>query len=353
MNKPHLSELIFFWVLFAGAGLLSYFVLAPYIAPLFLGIVLAIVMRPIYRRLHVRLPGKPGLAAGLTTIAAIFIVLLPLAVGILLLVNELANFEGGISSAAQFLAGQLGYLQEYVHRFAPTVKLSLSPGDYVAQITSFLTSNIANFASSVATASLNAILALAALYFFLRDGHKLHAFALAWSPLPDKYDRAIITRIAGAVTAVVKGTLLTALLQGVIAGIGYGIFAAPNPTLWAVVTVFAAMIPMVGTALVTIPMAIVVGMQSGLIFGVGLLLWGVVVVGGVDNFIRPILIRGGLPIHPFIILLSVIGGIAAFGPMGFISGPIVLAFFFSLLELYPAIVQGKMEVLEEESKPLE
>lgn len=339
MQKPHLPELIFFFVLLGMSAVAAYYVLSPYLVSIFLGAVLAILMRSVYRELHSRLAGKPSLAAGITTLMTILMVLLPLGVSGVLLVSEIENSTSNLDSHSINIG--ITRVQDYIHAIVPSLNFP-TLNNYVGKIASYVGGNVTNVLSGTMDVAVNLLLMLVIQYFLLRDGHRLHAFALSWSPLPDRYDRTIITRVSSAVTAVVKGTLLTAIVQGVLCGIGFWMFGMSSPILWGVLTVLAALVPLVGTALVTVPWAIFMFASGSLVPAIGFTIWATVIVGGIENILRPMLIRGGLDIHPLLILLAVLGGLKVFGPVGFIAGPVALALFFALLEIYPEIVKGEI-----------
>ena len=138
--------------------------------------------------------------------------------------------------------------------------------------------------------------------------------------------------------SVIKGSIFVALIQGVLTGLGFTIFGVSSPVLWAGVATITALIPGVGTSLVIIPAVLYLFTTSTTINAVGLLLWGVVAVGLVDNTLGPKLVAKGAKIHPFLILLSALGGIGFYGVIGFILGPITIAFLFALFDIYKTIL---------------
>jgi len=175
---------------------------------------------------------------------------------------------------------------------------------------------------------------LFALYYLLKDGKKLTKAVITYSPLADKYDKQILEKLSIAVNSVIKGSLLISIIQGILAGIGFWIFGVPNPALLGAATVIASLIPAVGTAVIILPACFYLFLTSHFLAGIGLLLWGLLLVGLIDNFLRPKLIEKDIHLHPFLILLSVIGGISLFGAFGFILGPLVLSLLFALLDIY-------------------
>jgi len=182
--------------------------------------------------------------------------------------------------------------------------------------------------------AMGAFIFLVALYYLLKDGQKLKVAIIALSPLSDTDDETISQKLRGAINAVMKGSLLIAFIQGVLTSAGFAIFGVPNAILWGSVAVIAALIPGIGTALVLIPAILFLFITGEMFSGVGLIVWGVVAVGLVDNFLGPKLVGHGMQLHPLIILLSVFGGIGFFGPIGFLLGPLAISLLFVLIDIY-------------------
>ena len=137
-----------------------------------------------------------------------------------------------------------------------------------------------------------------------------------------------------AIGSVVKGNFTIAFIQGFLTTIGFTIFAVPNAILWGTAAAIASLIPSVGTSLVFAPAVILLFINGEVFSSVGLLLWGALAVGLIDNFLGPKFIGRGMKLHPLLILFSVFGGLALFGLIGFILGPIILSLLFALLHIY-------------------
>ena len=182
------------------------------------------------------------------------------------------------------------------------------------------------------------ILTLFTLYYLLKDGAKFREKIMEFSPLKKSEDEKIFEKVKGTVTSIVRGSLVVGVIQGIMTGLGFLIFGVPNPALWGSVAIFAAIIPGVGTALVNIPAVLFLAISGSGTNAFLLLLWSMSAVGLIDNFLRPYLIGRDAKLHPFLVLLSVLGGIHVFGPVGFLVGPLFLSFLLALLEIYPTIV---------------
>ena len=181
-------------------------------------------------------------------------------------------------------------------------------------------------------------LTLLALYYLFVHGSDFKARIIALSPLSDHYDRDITDKLQLAVTSVIKGVLVVAVVQAILCGLGFAIFGIPNAALCGSIAMIAALIPAFGTALVMIPAVLYLAITGNVGAALGLAVWGALLVGLVDNFLSPMLMSRSIKIHNFFILLSVLGGLALFGPVGFIAGPLVLSLFFALLDIYPTLI---------------
>lgn len=321
----------FFLVLLAVTTLLVGAMLLPYATALTLAAALAFIFSPLYARLTSWLAGQESIAAMLTTIIALALVCVPVSILALQIFHE----AGSLSAALAEGSSLVGRLESLVGQFAPGTNLNLSV--YVKQVASAAAGSAGAIFSTTLETLVKFLLGILAFYYFLKDGHKLARAFVQLSPLADRDDKAILKQLSETVSSVMRGTVVVAVLQGIVAGLGYAIFGLPNAALWGSVTVLAALIPGIGTTLVVVP-AILYFVLVGNWFGViGLALWGGLLVGLMDNVLRPHLIGRGFNVHPYLILLSVLGGLGLFGPAGFMLGPLLLSLFFTLLDLYRAM----------------
>jgi predicted PurR-regulated permease PerM len=265
------------------------------------------------------------------------IVLIPVTFFTYKVFNETKTIHSNIGNFNATLVQASADLNDKLAGFVPDGSIDLSA--YVTSIFNNLVSNLGNIFSSILSFVPSIFLGTISLFFFLRDGKKFVAKIVSMSPLEDVYDQQILHKLKRTINSIVKGTLVIALIQGGIAWTGFIMFGIPNSALWGALTVFAALIPGIGTALVVVP-AIVYLIFTGSLFNiVGLIIWGVVVVGLVDNFVRPYLVGKGVNVHPFIVMMSVFGGLIVFGPLGFLLGPLVLSLFAALVEIYPTVTK--------------
>jgi predicted PurR-regulated permease PerM len=343
MQRPPLGEMIFFFALFSVVALLAFNIMSPYITPLFLAAVLAVMFQPVYLRLSKFMKGKKSWAAFTTVLLVLVIILVPLFFIATLLFDEVFTLYSSLTTGGSgliLLDNAAASIESFIHHFIPTFHFRIDVSQYLEVVLRWIGTHLDTLFSGIASFMFNVLLIAIALFFLFRDGDRVKQFALKWSPLPDRYDESIIAKLDNAISSVVKGALTTAIVQGLLVGVGFTIFGVPNAVLWGVVATIAALLPLFGTSIVTMPAAAFLYISGHPGAGIGLALYALCLVGLIDNVLHPLLIKRGVNIHPFLILLSVFGGLAYFGLVGFLAGPIVLAFFFTLLDLYPSIVQG-------------
>ncbi len=337
--------MIFFWILFGVAGMFAFFVMTPYISAIFLSSVFAVLFLPVFRRLHRSFSKGRTIPAILTVLLALIFIFVPLIFFGILMFQEVVNNYAQLNQPGSSITGSIDSMttafEHYMQRYIPRFEIHTSVSSYLETILRYIATNLNSFFSSIVTFVIDMFIIVGAMFFFYRDGAKLHDFAVKWSPMNDKYDESIIAKLQTAISVVVNGALFVSVIQGITIGIGFVLFGLPNPVLWGVVSTIAALIPVVGTGLITVPAGLYLMYNGNTAAGIGMLLYGALLVGAVDNLIRPLFIKRGVDIHPFVILLSVLGGLAYFGPIGFLAGPITIAFFYALLDIYPAIVNGR------------
>lgn len=337
-------QTVFFLILLVGALVLLFFIVQPFLGALVLAFTLAILFYPLYQRINQGLKDRRGIAALLTILIILIVVLTPLTFLSFQVFNEargfyfqtiggsgtgLAEFEAAISRAAEYLPDSLQ---------ARVIEASTNISAYAQQGIIWILGHIGSVFSSIARLIFNLFISLIGAYYLFKQGSEFKARLISISPLSDRFDRRILDRLQLAVSSVIRGTLVVAIVQALLAGIGFWIFGVPNPALWGTLAMLAALIPGLGTALVMTPAILYLFLTGHTVAGIGLVIWAVVAVGLIDNFLSPVLVGRGVKIHSFFILLSVLGGLSIFGPVGFLLGPLVLSFFFALLDIYPVLI---------------
>lgn len=336
--KAQNTETYFLFATIAVIGVILFFVFEPFLFPLILAIVFATVFTPAYKRILTLVKGRRGVASLLTTSAVLLLIVIPVA----FLVTQIIAEASGLYSSIVNNSGTVTFSQsiETAIRnlglpFIPQGPLDVD--QYARQGLSWLLQNVGSVFSNVAIITLDLFILLIAMYFLLRDGDTLRKIVITVSPLQDKYDETVIAKLERAINSVVTGSISVALIQGFLTAIGLAIFGVPNPVLWGTVASIVALIPGIGTSLVLIPSILFLFFTGATAAAAGLLAWGFLAVGLVDNILGPKLVGRGVQFHPFLILLSILGGVSFFGPLGFLLGPLTLSLLLALLEIYSLI----------------
>lgn len=329
-----------FLFLLLVAGVLTFFVFLPYLSSLVFAITLAIVFRPIYEWMSEAMGDRNGLAAILMVLLILILVVGPLTLLGFKVFQEARNVYASLaeSGGGDFTTSVTQSIEKTIRGFYPDFKLDFT--DYSSKALTWFTDNLGKIFSSITSLIINFFVGLLALFYLFKDGDKLRDFVIKYSPLSRNYNDDIFDKLKLTLNSVFRGSLIVALAQGIVAGIGFFIFGVPNPAFWGSFVVIASLIPSIGSAIVIVPAVIFLYFTGSGIAAIGLLAWGILVVGLIDNFLRPYLIERGIKIHPLLILLSVLGGIQFFGPIGFIAGPLVLSLLFTLLNIYSTLVMG-------------
>lgn len=334
MSIGRIVEYVFFFVLLLGAGFLVWEIMAPFATALALSVIIVTICYPLYERiLRISYRNNKSLAAAITTLLVVLIVILPLVFISTIFARELVSFYQTLGAGQELtIERYVLRLEELVQLYVPGFEFNLT--EQIRQSAEWLVGNIgAIFAGTISTL-LIVLVALFGSFYFFRDGREFLKIAIKISPLPDADDAVIISRLARAVRSVTTGVVLMSLIQGVLAAVGFALFGIERAVLWGAVGAILAMIPGVGTFAIMIPGVVFLFITSTTFNAVGLLIWTLFMIGVVDNILGPHLMSRGNNLHPFIILTSVLGGVSAFGPIGFIVGPVIVTLFVVLLEVY-------------------
>lgn len=336
------SQLYFLLAILAGTFVLAFFISQPFLYALILAMVFATVLQPVYQKILGITYGRQGLSALATILIVIIFIFTPLIFLGIQIFQEAQQLYFSLaegSGARAILNISNGLLQSFQKYFPATKDFSFNTDQYLKQGLSWLLQHLASVFGSFAKMAVSSFVFLVALYYLLKDGQKLKAALIVLSPLSDARDEEIFQKIEMAIHAVIQGNLFIALIQGVLTSVGFVIFGVPNAVLWGSVAAIAALIPGIGTALVLTPAILFLFLNGEVFSGVGLTVWGVTAVGLVDNFLGPKLIGRSMQLHPLIVLLSALGGIGFFGPIGFLLGPFTISMLFALLDIYSSLMR--------------
>ncbi len=329
----------FFVTLLLAALLLVGFLFLPYLATLSIAAAATVIAHPFMERVTRAVRGRRWIAAFIVVLITMALIIMPLTfIGIQVATQAGTVYtqmnEGSASFPGDFLDSIEGYVQAYVPGY--TINLQA----YAGQGAQFIASHLGGIFTGTISVVMQVFLGLIAYYYMLKDGRRFVAACVDLSPLADKEDHAIFSRLRQAVDSVIKGSLIIATLQGIATGVGLALFGIPNALLLGFTAAVCALIPNVGAPIVLAPTIIYLFVNGDTFSAVGLIAWGVLGVGLIDNFLHPLLIGRTMRLHPFFILFSVIGGLTLFGVSGFILGPLALSLLFALLDIYHSTYLG-------------
>lgn len=325
-----------FFALLLGIIALSFFILKPYFSGLLIALMLAVVAQPAHKKILARFSGRESVSALLTALLVTAVIIIPLTfLGVQAVRETISAYNRVSDNFSEIVAPVVNFIDPYfpVSELFPNFRENIN--EYARQAALFVTRNFASILSNALVMTFNFIITLFALYFFLKDKDKLLGVLKQISPFERAHTERILEKLNLSVYSVVIGVIFVGIVQGVFGGIGFLAFGVPHAVFWGAITAIASLIPGFGTALVTIPAALYVFAAHGTLPGIGMLAWGIIIVGGIDNILRPIFMKRYIDIHPFLIFLSILGGLDYFGPLGVLLGPLVLTLFLALFELHP------------------
>ncbi|TAL51173.1 AI-2E family transporter [Patescibacteria group bacterium] len=336
----------FFLLVTALVLFLFWQILEPFILVIILATVVTIVLSPIDKHLK-KILKRPRLCAAILSIATFFLVFIPILTILLLMVTQASDLVRTATSYTSWLDELKATATPIIQALPGPVQEEISSVDLAAvgkSVATWAFQNIGNLFSSSTQLVLNTFIFFLCLYYLLVNRENLYQEVLALSPLENDTDIMLLKRIVNTIRGVVFGVLLVAIIQGVIAGIGMTIFGVPGSLIWGALTAVAGLVPLLGTAIVLIPAVLYLFFTGSTVAALGLFIWAVVFVAMIDNLVGPYLIGGRAHLHSFLVLISVLGGLAAFGSVGAIAGPTILAALLGLMELYKSgiLLSGKL-----------
>ena len=327
------------WTIFAAAlAVVAYLCLAilwPFVNVIIGSSILAVAFHPIYAWL-VRRMGRPALSALLTSVLVAVTILIPLIFMAGLAVSQLLALAqslggGSMPRVAEPLGRAWLWVSSALGMSADEATATLA--QYAKELAGFLAGSTLAIAASVTNVIVSAVFGLFTLFFLFRDGQRILDGIPRYVPLDEADTRRVFTRVRDVIYASIYGDLVIAAIQAVLLGVAFWLLGIPSATLWALVTLVAGLIPVIGAWAVWAPGAAFLLMTGHWTGALVLTAWGGVVVSSVDNFLRPSLVGGRVGLHELVMFFAILGGIPVFGVFGLVMGPVVFAIAASLLEV--------------------
>ncbi len=335
-----------FLFLVVAVSLAFAWIVWPFFGAVFWATVLAILFSPLYRRLLRSMRQRRTLAALTTVLIILVIVILPSALISALLLHEAFGVYDRVQSGElniglyfqQILGSQPGWITNLLERLGLN-----SVGSVQEKLSSGLMKGIQLLASQALNVGQNALeffvglfIMLYLLFFLLRDGSELSQQIRRAIPLPDELQRNLFGKFTNVIRATIKGSVVVAIVQGALGGLIFWFLGVNAAVLWAVVMAFLSLLPAVGTGIVWLPVAVYLLATGATWDGVILIAYGVLVIGLVDNILRPILVGKDTQMPDYVVLISTLGGIVVFGLNGFVIGPVIAAMFIAVWSVVAA-----------------
>ena len=218
--------------------------------------------------------------------------------------------------------------------------------EMVGSISTFLINRLSTVTLGTVNFLFMLFVMLYAMYFFLIDGDKLLHKILYYLPLEDHDERRILDKFTSVARATLKGTAVIGLLQGILAGLAFAVVGIPSAVFWGAIMTVLSIIPSIGSAIVWVPAALILAATGSLAKGIGLAVFCAVVVGSMDNLLRPILVGKDTQMHELMIFLGTLGGIFMFGVIGVIIGPIIAALFVTVWDIYGVSFKDVLPIVQ-------
>lgn len=331
----------FFLVLLIGISLLFLAMIRPFLMAILLAAIFAGLASPLYRRILRLFRGRRGLASAATLLLLLFVVLVPLLALLGIVAAQALHVTEQVSPwVTQQLENPdrlLNRLERIpgIERLEPYREQILQKaGEAVGRAGTFLFNSLSATTRGTVSFFFQLFVLLYAMFFFLMDGSRILQKILYYLPMAEADEQRMVEKFGSVTRATIKGTLLIGLAQGALAGVAFWIVGIDGAVFWGTIMMVLSIIPGIGTALVWVPAAIIL-LATGKV-GQGIFLAGfcALIVGSVDNLLRPRLVGHDTKMHELLILFGTIGGILLFGVLGFIIGPILAALFVTIWEIY-------------------
>ena len=331
------NHFLLFLIILTGIG--TFFVMKPFLISILLAFILATLFSKTNKKLAKKLNGHNAWASLLMCLWVMIILIIPLFTISALVISEANSLIKEMQD--KNISFDFNSIKNLPVLSAFNLDQAFNSEENLSQLTKSA-QNIGNYLFTAAKAVYKGtssfifimVVCFFALYYFFKDGDKIIKKIMKLSPLPSGQERELFEKFNIMTVATIKGTLIIALVQGILMGITFWITGVQAPTLWGLVTALISIIPLLGAFLIWLPIGLILIALSYYWQGFFVLAIGAIIISSIDNFLRPKLIEGQTSLHPLLVFLSTLGGIIVFGPLGFVVGPILITLLISLLEIY-------------------
>ena len=310
---------------------LSFFLLKPILLSIILGFILAFIFTPVYNSYY-KITKSKNLAAILVCFLLVFLIVLPLWFLIPIILDQSVKF---------YLASQQINFVTLIKNLFPSLfaseEFSAQMGSIiyssVTKATNFLMNSFSNLIFHFPTLFLQSLVVFFTFFFVLRDRGQFLSYIKSLLPFSKDIEKRLFESSKTITSSVIYGQVIVGILQGLLIGLGFFIFRVPNALLLTLLASLAGIFPIIGTAIIWLPVLIYLLIAGNTFAAIGILVFGII-SSNIDNLLRPLIVSRKTTMHPAIVLIGMIGGLFLFGILGFILGPLILAYLFIILEIY-------------------
>ena len=318
----------FFIICFFVVLLSAIYLVKPYITTIISAVLLTYIFYPLYNKIKIGVRSE-NLASFLTTLIIVLIIFIPLIFAANALINQSIDFfykvkEIDVTTFESFLS----------RYFNGHIDVQESFKDILNKVALSIAKETSDFVVALPRRILQFFAMIFMMFYMFKEGPSIIERIEGHIPIKESHKKHIAKKFSGVVYASLYGLVLTAFIQGTVGAIGLWIFGVPSPILWGLIMIILSMLPFVGASFVWLPASLYKIFTNDTFSGIGLLLYGLLIVSTIDNIIRPKIVGAKGKIHPVLVLLGVLGGIPVFGFLGIILGPLILAIFNVFLEIY-------------------
>jgi predicted PurR-regulated permease PerM len=340
----------FFFLALLGISIVTFLIFQPFFISILLAAILAVIFQKPFG-FFLRLTGNRRKISAFLTASLGMIIFIVLFLGVIGLgVKEISTLYQNIT------AGSGVAHQTYIDRLVGNINTNpmlvslglnnLINSDTIRMSATDLSQNIFGILQktyqNVANFFFMSVVMLFTMYYFLIGGRQLVDKVIYLSPLRDSHEKILIDKFVSISSSTVKGTLIIGIIQGIVGGALFAAVGIPSAIVWGVFMMFLSLIPMVGTGLVWLPAAIIMFLMGNIWQGAVILAVGFGVISVIDNFLKPKLVSRNSQMHPLIVFFAILGGLAMFGLAGFILGPVIVALFLALWDIYAVEFKGQL-----------
>ena len=319
-------------------------ILLPFYGAIMWGAIIALLFTPVYRRLLARLRFRRTLAALVTLSVILLVLILPFALLTAVLAQEVAHLyqlvQSGEVKPARYFRGVFNALPDWMgallDRFGlvnfTTLQRRLSAA--LEQGSQFLATQALGIGQLTVQFVTSLFITLYLSFFLLRDGESMARAIRSAVPLAPEHQKELIGKFTTVIRATVKGNLVVAVIQGALGGLAFWVLGVSGALLWAVLMAFLSLLPAIGAGLVWLPVALYFFANGDTWQGIALCAWGVLVIGLIDNLLRPVLVGKDTLMPDYVVMITTLGGMVVFGINGFVIGPVIAAMFMAVWHIY-------------------